>query len=340
MRFIKDLDRKILAKKEAKDMAVNAFEETQQAIAEIQNQRKTTHSQVSEVQSKIDLCREQLKAAKAERDSADQAKRQRSKKEKDSTMNMNQKIELNQKLESHYGQINELEERIDSLKLQKTEAEELYANFHIALKERTDEFEMLAEQDEEEQKRFAFTQSKAEEARGVVTGLLTDVQRLKHKLENPMQDDLDDGKNLFDQVISDKKAMENELVELIELTNVYRQQIRQKQDELGELETHEHENFLHTVDMDYVLSKMRRLISDNEALCMGLSEVESKFRPYICGIEQSLVDAENKPVAFSNQYSNLRDYSLECLKVVQRECVQGLQSMEKHFKEYEQLEHN
>jgi hypothetical protein len=68
-----------------------------------------------------------------------------------------------------------------------------------------------------------------------------------------MQDESDGGKSLFEQVIADKKALETELVDLIELTTVFRHQIRQKQDELEELEAHEHESLLHSVDMGKIL---------------------------------------------------------------------------------------
>lgn len=72
---------------------------------------------------------------------------------------------------------------------------------------------------------------------------------MRHKLDNPVEDEVDDGKSLFDQVIAGKKTLETELVNLIEITNVFRQQIRLKQDELEELETHEHENVMNSVDM-------------------------------------------------------------------------------------------
>jgi hypothetical protein len=68
-------------------------------------------------------------------------------------------------------------------------------------------------------------------------------------LANPTKEEVDGGKTLFDQVMADKKTLEAELVNLIELTTGFRHQIRQKQDELEELEANEHESLIHSVDM-------------------------------------------------------------------------------------------
>jgi hypothetical protein len=62
--------------------------------------------------------------------------------------------------------------------------------------------------------------------------------------------------------------------------------------------------------LEYVLSKMRFLVDNDGVVCMALGEVENKLREYIRQIEQTLVDAENKPLDLSGQYSTLRDYSL------------------------------
>jgi hypothetical protein len=55
---------------------------------------------------------------------------------------------------------------------------------------------------------------------------------------------------------------------------------------------------------------MRFLLKDDDVVCMALAEIESKFNAYIQQIEQSITDAEGKPVAFSGQYNNLRGFSL------------------------------
>jgi len=153
-----------------------------------------------------------------------------------------------------------------------------------------------------------------------------------------VKEETNQGQSLFEEVTAEKKALEQELIGLIDFTNALRHQIRQKQEEIDELESHENEN-LCSVDTEYVVSKMRKLLAEEIGICEATKKLEQDINSGVTQIEQLQNNTpDGQQVELGKQYLNLRDYQLDCVKNLIHECEEGINS--DHSKSFIDLLYN
>jgi len=331
----RDLNKKIQAHKEGKEMMRAAIDETRAEIEAIQNQQEAAKSQASNAHTRIAELREKIQAAKKEKANAEKAERQRAEHAKQSGMTMEQMVELRDQLTSQRSQINDLEARLYTLEQEKTAKQKQCFDQQSAVKEQSKTLEMLKVDLESNGERREYLSETYASLRSSVEAIQEEIQRLRSQLANPKKEESDQSQSLFEEITAEKKALESELIGLIDFTNALRQQIRQKQEEIDELESHESEN-LCNVDTEYVVSKMRKLLAEENGVCDVMKNIEKSVTSGVAQFEQLQVKStEGQQAELGKQYLNLRDYQFDCVKNVINECNEGINS--ENFKSFIEL---
>ncbi|KAI6179706.1 hypothetical protein M3Y98_00639300 [Aphelenchoides besseyi] len=321
------------ALKEQKELHDGNMEEMRLEREKLKEQTENTEAEIAAEKEKLEALNESMKELKSNQAAKAEKKRQRADEDKLARMDASKIKELRGKLTTLRETVCNLEEEVEELEKKKPELQSQIVQIRSSIKEKRENEKMLTSKRDKSKEELEYRMEQLESLMKTVEVLRADITRAGERLNSntPVKTG---GKTLFDEVLAEKKVLEQELLKYSETNANLRQAIRCMQDEIDELQLHDSDGKC-KIEIDEVLKNMKAYIDLLHKLCHGLRKMQTNLKSSISQIENNLVEMQED--VNRDNFGLIKDYDLKRINGVLNQTEELRDKLESRFFEIEQL---
>ncbi|KAI6222172.1 hypothetical protein M3Y95_00956400 [Aphelenchoides besseyi] len=329
----KKAETEMAALKEQKELHDGNMEEMRVEREKLKEQTEITDAEIIAEKEKLEALNESMKELKSNQLAKAEKKRQRADEDKFARMDASKIKELREKLTTLRETVCTLEEEVEELEKKKPELQSQIVQMRSSIKEKRENEKMLTHKRNKSNEEMEYRMEQLESLMKTVEALRADITRAGERLNSntPVKSG---GKTLFDEVLAEKKVLEQELLNYSETNANLRQAIRGMQDELEELQVHDNSEKC-KVEIDEVLESFKAYINLLHKLCKGLRKMQTSLKSSISQIESNLVEMQED--VNRDNFGLIKDYDLKRINGVLNQTEELRDKLESRFYEMEQL---